>query len=430
MKKFTLILSIFSLFQFYQVNAQHGNLLNGIGAVNYGMGGTSTGNPSDVMGAIYWNPAGLNTFSKSELTISGTLLANKSVFSSTVPTPIGPVSGSTTSSANANVVPSLTFLYVPSEDSKWRFAFSALGMAGFSTKYEEGSQNPLLAPPPLGLGTTITEEYALVQLGLTATYAITDNLYFGITPTLNIASISGTPFLGVAPDIDVNGFAYYPGVENDKALGFGAQLSLFYKHESGFSAGFSYKSKQDFEEFELETIPSLESAASRTESLTVDLPAVTSFGLGYTKSKWKATVDLRLINFEDAEGLGPKGYGADGRALGFGWQNIVVIATGVQYKVSDKFPVRFGYSYGDSPIVDEDVIFSIAAPSSGEHGFHTGFGYALSEKVQADVSYYRGFANRVEGPLVFPTGAVPGASVGTELGTHFVSLNLSYKFVQ
>ena len=429
MKKNT-YLFLFSLILItFQATAQHGNILNGIGAVNYGMGGTSTGNPSDMMGAIYWNPAALTDFKNSELTLSGTRLGSTSVFSGTVPTPAGPASGSVTSDASASIVPSLAYLFAPA-DSKWRFAISAFGMAGFQTEYGAGSTNPLMAPAPIGLGPTIEEEYALVQIGLTSTYAINDQLSIGITPTLNIAAISGTPFLAVDPDFDQMGNAYYPGVESDNALGFGVQIGLFYRSESGFSAGFSYKTKQSFEDFELETIPTAPGATSRTENFNVDLPSIISLGVGYTADKWKATIDTRFIGFENADGLGPVGYGPLGRALGFGWDNIFVLATGFQYSITDKLPIRVGYSYSSNPVDEAEVIYSLAAPSTGEHGIHFGLGYSFTEKVGADVSYFLGVANNVEGPLIFPTGTVPGASVATELETSFISLNLTYRFIR
>jgi long-chain fatty acid transport protein len=56
MKKllFTLIIAILPIFIFAQV----GHIMQGIFAVNMSMGGAATSNPTDISGAINWNPAG------------------------------------------------------------------------------------------------------------------------------------------------------------------------------------------------------------------------------------------------------------------------------------------------------------------------------------------------------------------------------------
>ncbi len=63
--------------------------------------------------------------------------------------------------------------------------------------------------------------------------------------------------------------------------------------------------------------------------------------------------------------------GDDG--AGFGWEDMTVVKVGCQWRASDEWTWRFGYSQGDQPIPDDEVLFNILAPGVMEEHFTFGF---------------------------------------------------------
>ena len=58
--------------------------------------------------------------------------------------------------------------------------------------------------------------------------------------------------------------------------------------------------------------------------------------------------------------------GAD-NGSGFGWEDMTIFKLGAEYKASEDWTCRAGYSYGEQPIPDSEVIFNILAPGIVEH---------------------------------------------------------------
>ena len=104
-------LTILSIFFISNIFAQSGHLMQGIGAVNMSMGGASTAQPIDISGALKWNPAAISVFEGRTISLSAGLFMANPEISSTVPTPNGPMSGTSTDVKSNSIMPSLSFVY-------------------------------------------------------------------------------------------------------------------------------------------------------------------------------------------------------------------------------------------------------------------------------------------------------------------------------
>jgi long-chain fatty acid transport protein len=88
-------LSILSIFFITNIFAQSGHLMQDWSR-EYVYGRASTAQPIDISGALKWNPAAISVFEGRTISLSAGLFMANPEISSTVPTPNGPMSGTST----------------------------------------------------------------------------------------------------------------------------------------------------------------------------------------------------------------------------------------------------------------------------------------------------------------------------------------------
>ncbi|KAA3607294.1 MAG: hypothetical protein DWQ01_16505 [Planctomycetota bacterium] len=408
--------------------AQTGHVLNGIGAVNQSMAGAGTGHPLDASGALQWNPAGITALGSSQIQFSMELLKPTSEVTSSVSFP-GKMSGSTESDAGISPIPSFGLVH-QIEDSNWSWGIGAFGISGFGVDYREDASNPILMAPPNGFG-AVYSQFQMLQLAPTAAYQMDENWSFGIAPTINWAQLAVDPMCGSPPD-DANGdtVATYPSAaQADSSWGYGAQIGVFYSDaQSGWNFGASYKTKQDFQDFNWNSTDEI--GNFRRLTLDLDFPAIASIGVGYSGFKdLELIADVRYIDYKNTDGFGEAKFNRDFSVNGFGWDSIFVLALGLQYQLSESFWVRAGYAYNENPIPDANSTFNLPAPAVIQHHASFGLSWALSNSSFLDLGYRHGFENSVEGQMGHPTmGKVPGSSVKNSLSTDSLLLGIRVNF--
>lgn len=425
MKNRLTIILIFFITNFF---AQSGHLMQGVGAVNMSMGGASTAQPIDISGALKWNPAAISAFEGSTISLNiGLFMANPEL-SSTVPTPNGPMSGKSTDVKSNSILPSLGFVY-GRKDSKHIFGAFAFGVSGFGVDFPESMTNPINMPQSMrGFG-NLTSNYTMLQTGLSYAYKISKSLSIGVSPNFNIATLELKPNPTANPTM-----AGYPTTNNALATGFGGQIGVFYQNEEGFKLGASYKSKQQFSNFEFENTY-LDNSSSKN-SFKMNFPAVYSLGVGYSNSKVDLAFDFRHVEYSKTEGFEDYGWSATGAVKGFGWKDMQVLSLGAQYKGIKKLPLRVGYTYNTNPIKPELAFFSTSATAVIQNACQFGFGYEFSEKLTLNAVYHNAKSDgSTEGPIYNPMlagqndslGTVPNSKVSYKMDTSMLMLGISYK---
>jgi len=192
---------------------------------------------------------------------------------------------------------------------------------------------------------------------------------------------------------------------------------VLYQGDSGWNFGASYKSQQDFENFQFNSVD--ESGLPRTLELDLDFPSIASLGAAYMGfEKWVLAADLRYIDYQSTDGFQEAKFNPDASVNGFGWDSIFVLALGAQYEIDDKWTARAGYAFNQNPIADEDSTFNLPAPAILEHHASLGVSYCFDEAWCLDIAYRHGFENSIEGPIGHPAmGTVPGSSVKNTMST-------------
>lgn len=427
-KLFSILLAGFMPFFVY---AQAGHIMQGIGAHNMSMGGAATAQPLDISGALHWNPASISAFDKKIFSANAGFFFSSPELSSTVPTPGGPMSGTTKDDRGVSVMPALAMVW-GKKDSKHTLGVSAFGISGFGVTFPESSSNPINMPQTMGGFGKLLSDYQLMQVGVTYAYKLNPQFSIGVAPTFNYSALKLEPNPLASPSPTKG----YPVSERASALGFGGQVGLFYNSGKGIKLGVSYKTQQSFKEFKFKS-KYLDGSTAPEVKFKMNYPAILSFGAGYSNDMIDIAADYRFVNYEKTDGFEAKGWTSTASVKGFGWKNMSVISAGIQYKGIKKLPLRVGYTYSGCPIESQLAFFSTPATAIIKNAFQFGFGYEASKHVTLNAVYHHGSSgDGISGPLLSPMmvsasnpyGAVPSSSVSYKMTTDLIMFGINYTF--
>ena len=445
----------FCIFLFSAVAfSQAGHIMQGVGSVNMSMGGAATAQPLDISGALHWNPASISVFDDKILKLDVGLFFSSPELYSKVPEfdAMGQqtgnyFSGTTEDDRGTSIMPALAFVW-GKEDSKHTFGASAFGISGFGVTFPESNSNPINMPQNMGGFGHIESDYMLLQVGIAWAYQITDEFSIGIQPNVNYGALELAPNPLASPDFPppFGSGKGYPTSDKASAIGYGAQIGIFYDSKIGLKLGASYKTNQKFGEFTFKNTY-LDGTAAPDVEFQMDYPAIASVGAGYSIGDIDLAVDFRRVFYENTEGFEAKGWQfaesgpmtgfPTGAVNGFGWKDMSILSVGLQYKGINKLPLRFGYTYSSNPIDEELTFFSIPATAIIKNAFQFGFSYKVSNTIGIDAVYHYGDSDgKTSGNLLRsdfisennPYGAIDGSEVSYEMTTSMVMVGIRYTF--
>jgi len=257
-------------------------------------------------------------------------------------------------------------------DSESSIGISVYANGGMNTDYPIGS----------GTGTYYagTTGVDLSQLFIATTYArkISDSASWGVS---GIVAYQQFEAQGVG---SFAAFSLDPtNLSNngkDSATGFGIRLGVQGEVAPGITLGASYQPEIDMSEFD-------KYAGLFAEGGDFDIPSNWTLGLAWHISDNRVfVVDVQQINYSDVPSVSnpfanlvtnPNGALGDTEGAGFGWEDMTVVKLGYEWKNDNKMTWRLGYSFGDQPIPETEVLFNILAPGVMEDHFTFGFTRAL-----------------------------------------------------
>lgn len=417
------------------VSAQQGAVLTGVGAINRSVAGVSTAMPLDASGALYWNPASAVGLPSSEMEFGAELLYPQTKISSTLPAnafgygfPADEMSGSTRGEDGVFPLPSFSLVYqVP--DAPLMFGFGVFPAGGFGVNYPADPSNPVLSPkPPAGFGIgSLYSRFELLEIAPSIAYRVTDRWSVSFSPILDMAELEVDPGIVAAPFND-NGILTYPNLTHSRyAFGGGFQLGTYYDMDNGWRLGAAFKSPQWLEPFRYDA----DTAAGQPlpERFHIDFPMIVSAGVSYTGfDRWVLGCDLRYVDYANTTGFREDGYDADGALRGLGWRSTFGIALGGQYRLSDNWSLRAGYSWNQNPIPSAELSANLASTTIEQHTVSVGVSYELADNVLLSLAYLHAFSPPETGPLTTAAGTVPGASVRSDLAVDSLIAGLEVKF--
>jgi long-chain fatty acid transport protein len=392
------------LFASTPVHATDGHFLHGVGAVNSAMGGAGVAAPGDLLGSFYLNPAGLVCEHGTRISLGFEMMKPER----TVTSEFGGFTGSTTSKADFTPIPA--FGLAARVNEKVSLGIGMLGIGGFGVDYPADPANPVLGPRPQGFG-QVASNFQFMKIAPSIAYTVNEDFYVGAAVNFDWASLSVDPMPIAPPAIDPGtGTAYYSrATATDGSFGVGFQAGLIYKATDMLRVGLSYTSPQWFQDFEFNAVyenPELpDFQTHRDISFAMDVPAVYSGGLAADLGRFLWTGDARYITYSSTDGFAESGMNPDGSVRGFGWDDIWVLASGLQFRPVERLALRGGYNYTQNPIPPEQSAANVPAPAIVQHHATFGLGYRFGD-LTVDAGYYRAFKNDLTGQMMTPNGPI------------------------
>lgn len=394
-------------------HATDGHFLHGVGAVNSSMGGAGVAMKGDIIGSFYLNPAGLAGLDASQVSLGFEMFKPGRTVTGT----FGTFSGATTSKSDFVPVPSFGWA-MPLND-KVTVGLGAIGIGGFGVDYPADTRNPMLTPRPNGFG-QVYSNFGLLKIAPAIGWQASDKLSIGVSLNVDYATLAVDPMPVASPAAGANGAFYSSAAAQDGAFGFGFQAGLIYDISEKFAIGASYTSTQSFQDFEYNSVhanPALSNFGTpRTITFAMDVPSMISGGVAIRPSDALGlALDVRYITYSSTAGFDQQGFDNTGAVLGFGWDDIMVYAGGIELQPVDGFFLRGGYNYSQNPVPDALSFFNVPAPAIVQHHATMGLGFSPIAGFRLDLGYYHAFENEIDGPIWGPQGPAPGSSVKSAL---------------
>lgn len=361
--------------------ATNGYFAHGYSMKSKGMAGTGVALPQDTL-ANADNPAGMTEVG-TRLDV-GAVVFSPSPRGYTVtgnpsgaPGTFGLEPGSYDSDNDYFLIPSFGYNYQINPNSS--IGVSVYGNGGMNTEYPASLYS--LSGGTYGAGTAGVN---LEQLFVNGTYA------FKVHKNHSL----GISLIGVYQKFRAQGLTNFGGVSNDpssltdngdaSSTGFGGKIGWLGQLAPNFALGVSYQTKMGMSSFD-------KYKGLFAEEGDFDIPATATAGLAWDTTKNQTlTFDVQWIQYSDVKAISnpmmpnfatcagrttptdPSCLGGD-NGIGFGWEDMTIYKIGYQFTTANKWTWRVGYSNGNNPIPQSEVLFNILAPAVMEHHITGGF---------------------------------------------------------
>jgi long-chain fatty acid transport protein len=392
------------------------------------MAGASTAAPVD-FGGSYWNPAILSGLKRPEVLISTALSIPSIHLASELPADsingaFPPTNRFGTARSDSGVASGLAVgaSFKLREDSPLTLGLGIFGLVGGGVNFAGSLSTPVLGPrrPPnyFGLG-PIYANMSILSVNPMASLQLTDRLAVAGGPVITAGSISFSPAFFAPGPVDQYGVQTFPAGTNGRPFwGAGFQLGLLYEVNDDWNLGFSYKSPVWQERWSYNSFnPDL---SPRRVGVQAQLPEIVSWGVAYKGlSKTLIDVDLRYFDYGNAALFGQSI--ADG---GLNWRSVFAVATGVQYKPTERLSLMGGYLFNTNPIRSPETLFNAQAPAIIQHLLSLGATYRVTDDVSFSLAWQHGFRNAIEGPI----GQIPGSSIRLDAQADIIYTGLTIQY--
>jgi long-chain fatty acid transport protein len=412
--------------------ATNGYFTHGIGTHNKAMAGAGTASPTQAIDAAN-NPA-------AAVMVGDRMDAGLSIFSprrsyKTTDSQLNGQFGSFTVGPN-DIDSDADWFPIPYFAKNWvlendrALAFTMYGRGGMRTDYKGGTAT--FDPDGPGPGPVMTLDGSfgdgnlgvdLSQLFIELAYAgKAGALNWGIAPVVAIQrfKVDGMRnFAGFTETFAVSGGTEFPtnlsGNGFEWSYGYGAKAGVIYEVSDTLSLALSYQSQMYMTEFD-------DYSDLFAREGEFDIPASLRGGIS-----WQATGNIRLhfdveeIFYGDidsiANGIGgivncpTAGFGGTDTSfclggdngIGFGWDDMIIFKVATDWTMASmpKWTFRAGYSFGDHPIPEEQLLVNILAPAVIEEHFTAGFSRELENDHEFSMSFMYAPEVKESGPNTF-----------------------------
>lgn len=347
--------------------ATNGIIQAGNGMVAHGLGGAGLSNAGEASAGMD-NPA-LISQTGDAVNVAWSMFMPLREVDTTGAGAFGPAGTVAVSDSNMFAIPQAAFTSKVNDMISW--GIMAYAMGGMNTDYRTG-------PFPGSGATGATNPQRVNLQGLVV--APTMSLAFGKDLSAGAALLIGYSTLKTE-NLFGQGAS---GTGEDTAVGFGVKLGVDWKITNGISLGAILQPKIEMEE--MDYFKSFLSGFGFTGDAQLTLPDQAGIG-----AKFAVGNNIDIL----ADVLYYKWSGVDVFEF-FGWEDQIVYKLGAEFRPTDKWALRVGYNYGESPIQggnrtlngSMDAAFAnYPFPAISEHHFTLGVGYKLAKNTSVNAYY-------------------------------------------
>ena len=362
---------------------------------------------ADDASAVYYNPAGLTNLTGPEA-ITNIYVAHGIIYYD------GPTE-SETSDGRIYAVPNFYVASPVKGLDDWFVGLGVYSPFGLGAMWGDGSY--------LRYDSTLAE-IELININPTVAWAVTDRLSIGagvdyFTSRVKYRNKERMLLGNGETDIDADGD------------GWGYNLGLQYGITDTVKLGLTYRSQVRVNydgELELD-IPMMGTFYSGLEG-EIEYPPIYSGGI-----MWQATPRLRMefvAEWQEWSTRETQDFTLDGnppipQSSAVKWEDSWLLLLGCEYQLNEKWILRAGYGYNETPVPDETAEPTL--PTGDTHAVSLGAGYQYSEKLAFDVAGIVSYGE--ERSVDDPDGAAMGRNDYTgdyEALSFFLSVGVRYKF--
>ncbi|MFQ5706717.1 MAG: OmpP1/FadL family transporter [bacterium] len=314
------------------------------------------------------------------------------------PGTFGLTPGKVESGTKVFVIPSLAANWPLNEDETFSVGVSLYGNGGMNTTY---NANTFFGTSPTGV------DLAQLFIAPTFSFLLGERHAFGITPIFAFQTFEarGLQAFGNFSNDPTN----LTNNNHNNKLGLGLKVGYLGEWLDFVAVGASFETKVYMNEFN-------DYAGLFAEQGDFDVPASWTVGVALGFEAFYLVFDVQQMLYSDIASVGnplnlgtlspvlPDGspnpnfqpLGSD-NSSGFGWDDMTVFKFGLQLQTGGGWTWRTGYSFGDQPISESEVLFNILAPGVIEQHFTFGFSRAIGDK-ELNLVVMRAFSESVTGP--------------------------------
>lgn len=318
--------------------ATNGMLMDGYGPIAAGMGGAAMAYDNGTA-ALANNPATLG------LMASGSRI---DVMVGFVGPDVNTSMGIGESSADAFYMPA--FGYVKKQ-GKLAYGAGIYGQGGMGTEYASGDM------AQVGVGRVIFP------------------LAYSVNDRFNVGGSVDIVWAGMDMVVSGYGINFKDGSDFTgaaKGYSVAAKLGFTYKLNDALTLGGVYQTAAN--------LPNLKGDGYKVEGF--DMPAMVGLGLAWqANDRLMVAADLKNVLWGSSMNtVTVYQNGAVVAPFRQDWDDQIVLALGLSYKLNDALTGRIGYNHGKNPIPDNNVSF--LWPAIVENHYTAGFGYAISRQSE------------------------------------------------
>lgn len=387
--------------------ATEGYFQNGNGVRHKALAGAGVADTRDST-ALAINPAGIIGIDR-QMNLGITLFSPRRSFTGSGDPGFTPT-GKFKSDTNYFPIPDFSYSSPIDENSAWGIAVTANG--GMNTDWKPFARPLQECGGGAGVFCGGLSGVNMSQAILSLTYARRfGRLKVGVAPLLAMNLFRGRGLVAFS------GFSSDPANLTERgtdiAFGYGIKVGFQAELSDVFRIGGNFQSRIYMDEFD-------KYAGLFAEQGDFDIPMSLTLGLAFdARPDLTFMADYKKIYYGKIASIAnspfaPFPFGAD-NGPGFGWKTIDIFKLGVEYRQSDKWTWRAGFSRNENPIGPEAVTINILAPGVVKTHITGGFSFKVSEKNS--ISFAAGYI-----PSVTVTG--PEGPGGGFNPNHTVSIKM------